>query len=160
MVYFKASMKTMRNNVVISAVILAMTALIGLAPVGCQTSLDPAGDYKGDTILYNADKVIASSYRILHSFVKWEYQYRATLPVEVSRAADAIRDNAEAWTQSAINLREAYAANPTKDAKANLTKSLDVLQAALNEASKYMVQFQSVAPPSAPARPTFPPSPM
>lgn len=126
-------------NVMIMA---QLAVLIMFGPVACKTTLQPGGPYN-DPVLYNADKTITSSYRILHSFVKWEYDNRAVLPVEVSRAADAVRDNAEKWITSAINLREAYALAPNKESKNNLEKTLDVLQSVLQEAAKYMADNQT-----------------
>lgn len=118
--------------------LLFVSLAILAIPIGCATRLDPEGVYKGDKVLYNADRVINSSYRIVHDFVTWEQQYRNSLPADVSRAADRVRQNARATIQSAVNVREAYAQNPTDSAKSGLIRAIDVLQALLDEALGYM----------------------
>lgn len=106
---------------------------------GCGT-LDPAGPYKGDEVLYKADMTITTAYDALHGFVSWEYQNRAALASkpEIKKAADNVRVNARQWIDSAIALREAYAANPTNENRDALQKTLGIIRAALNEAVKYM----------------------
>lgn len=116
----------------------ALLCFVCTVPTGCKTHLATGGVYQGDPVLYNADKVITSSYRILHEFVSWEYKNRAVLPVEVSRAADAVRENASKYTDSAIRLREIYSANPDKSNAGNLTKAVEILQGMLDEATRYM----------------------
>lgn len=128
---------------ILGVILLAVAFLAPVGPVGCKASLDKQGVYDGDQALYSADKAIVGSTRILRSFVKWEYDFRATLPVEVSRAADKVRSNADQWVDSAIALRDAYAANPSKDNKLALENSVKLLQTALAEATKYMAQNQS-----------------
>jgi hypothetical protein len=137
------------NTSRIFALILVVAAM-GFG--GCATRLAPDGPYNGDQILFNADKTITSSYRILHSFVKWEHQHRAVLPVEVTKAADAVRANAEKWTQSVINLREAYALIPNKENRSALLNAVDVLDQVLLEVTKHMQDWDG--------RVTNPPSPI
>ena len=120
-------------------VILA-ASLIFTGPVGCNATLDPAGVYQGDNILYNAEKATTTAYKTFDAFLKWEHQHRAILPVEVSRAADVVRLNAKKWIDSAIALRDAYATNPTPENRKKLDTALSILDAALAEAARYMTK--------------------
>jgi hypothetical protein len=129
--------------------LLAIVALLVLP--GCGT-LDKSGVYAGDKTLYDADQVINTSYDALHAFVLFEFQNRAMLAPhpEVKLAADNVRMNARDWLQSAINLREAYAANPTADNANKLHNAIAIIQTALSEATKYLIKYQAPAPPAAP----------
>lgn len=132
-------MKTQLMTLVLFATLLA----------GCGT-LNPNGPYKGDKTLYTADQIIDSSYKILHAFVKWEYTYRAALPVEVSKAADGVRDNAAKWIDGALAIRDVYSASPTPENRQNLESMLLLLQKAVDEVSRYMIDWdgRTVNPPS------------
>ncbi len=107
---------------------------------GCKTNLDPAGDYHGDAVLYNADSAITSAYDVLHTFVKWEDDNRGLLLdlPEVTKAADYVRDHARSWISTALTLREAYAKAPNAENKSALEASISILKAAVTEAAKYM----------------------
>lgn len=130
-----------------------LAILLGILTIavipGCGT-LDKEGAYKGDKILYNADKMIVSSYEVLHAFVKWEYQNRASVSKDVTKAADAVRANARKWISSASALREAYAGNPNDQNRTALVKSLDVLESAIAETMRYMYENQVKAPGTSP----------
>lgn len=122
----------------------------------CSTTLQQPGPYNGDQYLYATDVTITSAYSILNAFVKYEYDNRAALAGNpaIRQAADDVRAHAKQWISSAIAIREAYAANPTTANKASLDQAITVLQAALNEAVKYLT-----VPPAAPAAPaTAPPA--
>lgn len=120
-----------------------LVPLFGLS--ACATRLAPGGVYNGDTFLYNADKTITSSYDVLHTFVKWEHDNRASLAKwpEIKRTADTVRVNADKWISSATALREAYAAEPSATNKEKLTTSLRVLRAALAESTRYLQEHQA-----------------
>lgn len=115
-------------------------ASLPLATTGCRGTLDPAGEYRGDKILYTADKTITEAYDAMHAFVKFEFQNRAALArnPEIKESADAIRSNAETWIGTAIAMRDAYAGSPTADGRAQLEQALAVLRQAIVEASKYI----------------------
>jgi hypothetical protein len=104
---------------------------------GCGT-LDPAGPYHGDKVLYQTDGAITSSYELMHSFVAWELRNRAGLAgqPEITRAADNIRRHAKQWIGTATALRDAYAANPGPEHRA-----LDQALAVLNEAAKQSAAY-------------------
>jgi hypothetical protein len=106
---------------------------------GCST-LAPDGPYAGDKVLYNADLSIATSYDVLHTFVKWEYDNRATLAAkpEVKAAADKIRKGAPQWFSTALALRDAYEQSPSDGTRDALQQAVLVLRAAMFEATKYL----------------------
>lgn len=120
-----------------------VTALALLAiPIflmGCGT-LDPNGPYKGDRVLYTADKTIVESYDLMHSFVQWEYQNRPALSKwpEIKESANAIRREAKGWIESAEAMRDAYALHPDDQTRNDLLLSLDLLKTALAQAANYM----------------------
>ena len=126
-------------------IILAISLSI-FSGSGCKTTLDPAGVYQGDQMLYLAEKAVTTAYGTFHDYVSWELKYRALLPVEVSRSADFVRLNAKKWTDSASALRDAYVANPTKDTRDNLGSVLSLIDAALSEAAKYQTKYKAIAP--------------
>ena len=121
----------------IGLIVLAASLALGLS--GCGT-LDPGGPYQGDKFLYNADGVISSSYELLHAFVTWEAKERANLTgtPEVTTYADYVRANAKGWVQSAIAVRDAYAADPGKD-PVDLQRALAVLRESAAQAAKYLL---------------------
>jgi hypothetical protein len=121
----------------------AMLSLALLSPVplttGCKsTQLSQTGPYKGDTVLYNADRSINAGYKLAHDFVTWEYNNRNVLPLQVTQAADAVRANARKSLDAALAMRDAYANNPSKENASNLDVALNVLQSGLAEAGKIM----------------------
>jgi hypothetical protein len=116
---------------------LTTLLMLSLLLTGCR-SLDPSGPYKGDKVLYDADTVIASSYDIMHTYVKWEYDNRANVSLEVTRSADNIRKNGQKWIWSAIALRETYKASPAPNREDALNSALAILRTAMLEATKYM----------------------
>lgn len=118
--------------------ILSFTSLGGLT--GCA-SLDPAGAYKGDKALYVADTTLVTSYTVLDKFVTFEYQHREALAGQpgIRKVADDIRRNAPKWFQDAQIAREAYAAHPVSANLTALQNSVQVIQAAIQAASAYMI---------------------
>jgi len=115
--------------------------LLLIVMVGCGT-LDPAGPYHGDKVLFEAHRTVNGAYEVLHAFVKWEFENRAALASkpEIKKAADDVRRNAQHWIESAIALADAYEANPNDQTRTALTKSLDILKTALAQAAAYMAQ--------------------
>lgn len=127
--------------------------LIGLAillvgiPTGCtKTTLSPNGVYHGDTFLYQSEKVIVGAHQSFQTFLQWELEYRAILPVEVSRAADVIRLNERKWIDTANALHDAYVASPTPENKDKFQLALNIIGAGLDEAAKYLSKNKSSAP--------------
>lgn len=111
----------------------------GLLSITACRDLDPAGAYKGDKVLYNADQTITTAYDLMHTFVLWEYQNRAALPIEVTKAADAVRANAQNALKTATAARQSYAANPSDGtALSNLNTALEVLRSLLTQIQQYV----------------------
>ena len=127
-------------------ILLALAFLAAAVPVlntGCQSpsvQVDPAGVYHGSDFLAQTDLAITSAYSVLDAFVNWELTNRPLLAgqPQITKAADHIRANAKKWFNSASALRDAYAASPTDGNRANLQRSIAVIQAALAEATAYM----------------------
>jgi len=124
-------------------VTIILFALIGLFAMPACTNtatVDPAGTYKGDAYLYQTDQAVGAAFNLFQVYVTWEYNNRAVLASnpEIKKSADYIRSNVKQWRDSALALRDAYAATPSADNKANLNKVLAVIQAALVQATAYM----------------------
>lgn len=102
--------------------------------------LNPEGPYKGDKVTAAADVAIKAAYDTMHIFVTWEYNNRKNLDKnpEIRQAADVVRKNAQNWIDTAIALRDVYFQNPNATNRDALQKSLDVLQEALNQSTKYI----------------------
>lgn len=129
----------------LAATLLTLCSVLAiLLTPGCAV-VSKDGPYQGDSILFNADQTIVQSYDLLHTFVKWEYDHRAALSTvpQIKEAADRVRLQAPAWLQSAMTLRDAYAAAPTRGNKKSLEASLDILRAALTEATRYLTQYRA-----------------
>lgn len=117
-----------------------MLMMIPILLMGCQTQLVPDGIYDGDVALYRAENSIVQSYALMDTFLKWEYDNRASLSStpEIKAAADHIRENGQQWISTAIALTETYKANPTKENQLELNQAIAIIQTALSEAAKYM----------------------
>lgn len=132
---------------------LSVMLLCGLLLVeaGCTRTLNPAGYYgridaaqpavtSGPTtgqILVNADQAIGTARRTITAFLQWEMTNRSHVGAEVTRVADGLRGTAPKYLQSAVRLRDAYAANPTTATRNALDDSIRLLDAALLEVSRY-----------------------
>lgn len=125
---------------------LLLLSIAFVGPTGCAFRLAEDGIYQGDKFLYGAEKTIVTAYKSFDSFLKWEQDFRAILPIEVTKAADTIRSNAKKWIDTAGNLRDAYTANPTKENRDKLSVGLNLIDTALSEAVKYMAANKSKAP--------------
>lgn len=127
--------------------LLSLAVLFVAIPAGCgRTTLAPAGVYQGDKTLYAAEKAITSTYKEFQTFVKWESQWRTVLPAEVSQSADRVRLGAKKWIDTASELRDAYVRTPTTENKDKLQLALNIIDAALREAAKYMNDNKANAP--------------
>lgn len=126
------------NRYNISSIIVA-TAFLLLG--GCK-SLDPAGVYAGDQLLYKAEVVIPTSYELIHTFVTWERNNRELLTNNpgIKEAADKMRAQSPKWFATAHALRDAYKGDPTPENADALQKILNILRVALAEAQAYMIE--------------------
>lgn len=127
------------KKLVTLALLIGALFTVSFVNTGC-VRLAPGGVYKGDIGLYQAEMTITTSYTLIHEFVKWEQDNRGHLSPEVTQAADRIRRGAPQWFASALALRDAYAANPDGGTRDALTSALEVLRAAVVEATKYLTQ--------------------
>lgn len=121
-----------------------MGIAISLMGSGCHRNLSPDGVYKGDQFLYETDNAISHTKKLLNDFVGWEKNNRLLLwqaDKGIKKAADHVRANAKKWVKSAINLREAYALNPSPENRSALQTTLNILEAALNEAVAYQTKY-------------------
>jgi hypothetical protein len=127
--------------------LLLVCAFMCVAATGCnKTTLAPDGIYQGDKTLYQAENAINTAHENFVEFYRWEKQYRDILPVEVSRAADYMRQNEQQWIGTANALHDAYEKTPTAENKDKLALSVNLLQTALHEAAAYMVAAKKAAP--------------
>lgn len=117
---------------------------------GCgHTPVLPTSDpnYRGDAILYQAERTTVNAYKLMDAFATWELNFRSVLPVEVSRAADVMRKNGRNWINTAIAARDAYAASPGDPGKKDaLNTALNVIDVALSQAAIYMADNKKLAP--------------
>ncbi len=119
----------------------ALLVALLLSLQGCGT-LDPAGVYKGDAVLYHSELGITTSYELIHTFVEWEMDNRTILSKwpEIKKAADDMRKNAPRWKATADAMHDAYEAYPSDTNKQALEKALAILKTAMTEATKYMAK--------------------
>lgn len=121
-------------------IVLAVALCGGLLTfTGCGT-LDPAGVYQGDKVLYDADMLIATSYETVHSFVLWEYNNRTTLASipDIKKTADALRVQYPIAHKAALASRDAYMTAKTAPNATALSQALAVLRQAMTTASAYL----------------------
>lgn len=129
----------------LASILLVCSFLVAAGPVGCsRTTLSPDGVYQGDNFLYNTEKTIVTAYKSFDAYLKWEETYRAVLPVEVSRSADVIRANGKKWIDTAHAFRDVYVQNPTTENRDKLLLTLNLIDTALAEATKYLAQYKTL----------------
>ena len=120
--------------------------LVGFALVfmtGCPPpQLETGGVYQGQVGAYSADSTINTAYALMDNFLKWEFENRQVFAgtPEVKQFADNIRANGRQWISTAITLNEAYKLDPTEENRSALDAALDIIDAALTEATKYMIK--------------------
>lgn len=120
--------------------LVLVASLLCLSLTGCGT-LDPAGPYKGDKALHSADLTLVTSFAVLDTFVKYEYNNRAALAStpKVRELADRLRAQAPLWRTRILALRDVYAVNPSPENHKNLTTGFSVLQEAVHQVSEYLI---------------------
>ncbi len=129
-------------------IMVLATAMLGVGlGVGCANrNLDPTGVYQGDRVLYESENAINTFHKSVVDFLVWEKDFRAVLPVEVSRAADFLRINEPKLLNTAHALHDAYVRTPTVENKDKLQLTINILRSALSEAAVYMTSNKKVAP--------------
>lgn len=137
-----------------------MTKWIGLALLGLALSttvvtqtgcaggpkVSETSVYEGDNFLFQSEKLTVQAHELFVEFYKWEKEWRAVLPVEVSRIADYMRLNEEKWLSSAHALHDTYVQNKTPANKAAYEQALAYIRTALGQASFYLLQQRTKAP--------------
>lgn len=123
-------MKTLSGSILL----VSLIALVGCAQLNKQ------GTYGGDYVLYHADQTIVTSFEILDTFLRWEYENREALKEmpEIKEGANAIRAEARFALEQAILFRDLYALSKTDENKSKLTKATDALELLLTMATKYI----------------------
>jgi hypothetical protein len=121
---------------------LTLACLAPLTFTGCGT-LDPAGVYQGDKVLYDADILISTSYDTVHAFVLWEFNNRATLASmpEIRKTADAMRIQYPIAHKAALNARSAYLSSKSAPNATMLSQALAVLRQTMTTASQYLAEM-------------------
>lgn len=131
------------------AKLLALLLLLPfLTPLSGCKSIDKAGVYQGDQLLYNADLVIATSFDVVHSFVKWELENRGALgqAPQATQYADSLRAQYPTWHRAALAARTAYVGDPSATNRTALQQALDVLREATHQANQWFANTQRLAP--------------
>jgi hypothetical protein len=125
-----------------------LLALPMLLLTGCK-SLDPAGPYGGDQVLYSADLTISTSYDVVHTFVSWEYRNRTALAStpQIHEYADLMRSNYPTYHRAAMSARMVYANSKTKPNQTALALTLDVLREAVRQANQWLANATNVPSP-------------
>lgn len=128
--------------------LVLLLALPMLLVGGCR-SLDPAGPYGGDKVLYSADLTISTSYDVIHTMVSWEKQNRAALSAipQVREFADLMRSNYPTYHRAAMSARMVYANSKTKPNQTALALTLDVLREAVRQANQWLASSTNVPSP-------------
>lgn len=83
-----------------------MLCMLLITP-GCYT-LDPAGPYKGDKVLFNADQTLLTSYQVVDNFLIWE-KANPACPVEAKKLANTLREDFPPAHKIAFEARNLYA---------------------------------------------------
>ena len=119
--------------------------LAGFIGTGCATKMAPEGVYNSDSVLYNADLAITTSYDVIQTFVIWEYSHRDILLQypEIKSTADKIRREAPGIINSAMSIRDQYAKEPNVDNRLALGNILTLLRKTAFEATRQLIENQS-----------------
>jgi hypothetical protein len=126
---------------------IILTSLIFFAGVlglvgctGCATQLAPQGVYQGDTVLYRAELASVSSYQLVDTFLKWEYDNRALLSThpEIKQAADFLRVNYPSAKTNLDAAIEKYRVLATPENKALAESWLAKVQEYARTVANYM----------------------
>lgn len=115
----------------LSLFICSIALLISIpAFTGCEKIKFAQIEEGQDAIVVNAERAQRSSLDVYEIVTNWEYNHRATLPPEVSRAVDAFRaEFPPAWKQSREALKEYKAKRgPTTNQIENITTALLIAQ--------------------------------
>lgn len=126
--------------------LLALAIFLSLSTLtGCnRATLAPGGVYSAQangTNIYQADLAIVTSYDELDAFVTWEKANHAWLASNyppVVASANNIRVNAPHWRDTAVKLRNAYAAISTAANSNAMATAIAVMEAGANQVTNYL----------------------
>ena len=120
--------------------LFALIAAVAFS-IGCRT-LEVPGEYNGDKVLFQAETTIVTSYELVDSFTKWEFENRELLKPwpEINGYANYLRQNYPGWHATANALRDAYKLNRDDATKSELQRTLALLREALLQASAHMAK--------------------
>jgi len=131
------------------AVFSAALFVLPLAgPTGCAggPTVSKTSVYKGDSFLFQAEKLQLQAHDLFVAFYRWEKLWRSVLPVSVSRAADFCRLNEEKWMNAINAAHDAYVASPSDANKNALDAALNIVKAELDQLAFYMLEQKKAAP--------------
>ncbi len=119
--------------------------ILALGLTGCGT-LAPGGAYAGDKALYIADQTDVAAYKVIHSFVSFEYENRAALAghPEIKAAADDIRANARDWFGRYDQARKLYVSIRTPETLAAFNAAVGQLKDAVAKSTNNLLAAQSI----------------
>lgn len=141
-------MKRMKQWIGLAVLLSAFTVTF-VGPVGCAggPKVSQTSVYAGDNFLFQSEKLSVEAHDLFLTFYRWEKDFRAVLPVQVSRAADFARQNEKKWADTVNAAHDAYVATPGDPGKKDAYQlAINELRAALNQAAFYMVDLKAKAP--------------
>lgn len=123
-------------NVAKKTPLIFLIASLSLLTPGCAqlAALKPKPVAEGqDAIVVNAERAQVSSLEAYRVITEWEFNNRAILPVEVSRAVDQYREHfPDAWRESRKVLDDYKAKRgPNKDQVTRISAALSAAQSSL-----------------------------
>ncbi len=124
------------KTLLLAVSLVFVAAAPAVVVTGCAT-VAKDGAYRGDKVLLNADSSMVASFSVIESFLRYEQQNRATLPVRTTEVADYFRANARKWRDSYFAVRDAYAIAPTPDNRSAMEKALALITAGATQAQLY-----------------------
>jgi hypothetical protein len=135
-------------GVIFAIVAWSSMIIVPIATTGCA-HVSKQSVYLGDQYAYDTDLVIDGAYTVLNEFVEWEtanHEFvKANWP-EVAKFAQELIDNGDQWVDDALDLRDAYQANPTPENRSKLERAVAVLRVALSKAAIYSAKRTSPQP--------------
>lgn len=134
-------------EIVLTTLILCALALLAMSAGGCAGgTVSRTSVYAGDNFLFQAEKLSVQAHELFLDFYRWEKDFRAVLPVEVSRAADFCRLNEKKWADTANAFHDAYVAVPSAENKNKYQLAISLIRTGLGQAAFYMIDQKTKAP--------------
>lgn len=140
---FSPNMKLIKFNTLVAlcAALFIATPIAVLTP-GCAYFQTAPGH---DAVVVNAETTAKLSFAMVDGFLEWENSMRASVPFEVTKAADTLRaEFPQAYTSFRLATK-AYKYNRTAENKADLKTWKALVLSALDIATKYLPAAQQTA---------------